>query len=331
MIVAALLAAGALLLMLANPRAALTGWMGACVAFSAVPAAALCLMAMMKLIPGAWGEALRLTCEAGSLLALPALAAFVPVMLGSPLIYPWGGAAAPSPFQQAWLGPVAYAIRTLLWFGLLWYAARQIRARRRTTAMAAAALVAFPLLGSLAAVDWLMALDLKFASSSFGLQILILSVTLGFATLLRFRLSTGRAPFRPGVLGALLLTLLLMWAYIQFLTFFISWSPGLPDGAAWYLRRTGGWSVAAWAFGVLGGVPLLLLLLARARTNPLWLAWLCTAVIAGKAIEFGWFALPGTGVVGIAAYCLAIAAFALVTAIGLRLALRSRIAARSAG
>lgn len=150
----------------------------------------------------------------------------------------------------------------------------------------------------------------------------------GSAVLLAFRLRSGSAPFRPGILGALLLTLMLMWAYIQFLTFFISWSPGLPEGAAWYLRRTGGWGWASVGFGALGGVPLLMLLLARFRKSPVWLVRLCAAVMLGKAIEFAWFALPGTEAVGIAAYMLALAGFALVTLAGLRIALRRRVSAR---
>lgn len=325
---AAGLGLGALLLALIDPRAAFTGYMGACVPFAAIPAGAFCLMAMMTLIPGAWGEELRLTCEAGSLLALPALAAFTPVMLASPFIYPWALEPPASPFQAIWLGPVPFAIRTVLWFALLWFASREVRSRRRTRAVSAAGLVLFPILGSLAAIDWLMALDLKFASSAFGLQILILSVGLAFAVLLLFRLRSGSPPYRPGVLGGLLLALLLMWAYIQFLTFFISWSAGLPDGAAWYLRRTGGWAMASIAFGLQGGVPLLMLLLARFRNSPLWLARLCTAVIAGKLVEFAWFAVPGTGVLGIAAYTLALAAFSLLATIGLSIALRRRVDAR---
>lgn len=324
---AAALALGALSLALLDARAALTGYMGACVPFAAIPAGAFCLMAMMKLVPGAWGRQLRLTCEAGSLLALPALAAFVPVMLASPLIYPWARGTETA-FQAVWLGPGQFAVRSTLWFALLWLGAREIRARRRTRLVSAAGLVAFPILGSLVAVDWLMALDLKFSSSAFGLQMLVLSVGLAFAVLLLFRLSCGPAPYRPGVLGGVLLALMLTWAYLEFLSFLISFSADLPGGAAWYLRRTGAWTVASVAFALLGGVPLLMLLPARVRTSPAWLARLCVAVIAGRLVEFGWLALPGTGLVGIGAYLLAVAALSIVTAIGLRSAMRYRVAAR---
>ncbi len=322
-------AVASLALALIDPAAALTGWLGAAAAFAAIPAGSLCLLAMMTLIPGVWGEALRLTCEAGTLLALPALLAFVPVLLGMGVIYPWMIHGPQTPFQSVWLGPLPFALRTMLWFALLWSASGAIRARHRTRAVAAGALVAFPVLGSLVAIDWLMSLDLKLASSAFGLQILILSVTLAFAVLLLFRITLGGRPYRVGVSGGLLLCLLLMWAYIQFLTFFILWSPGLPDGAAWYGRRAGGWDAAEWAFALLGGWPLLALLLARFRRNAAWLARLCISVIAGKLIEFAWFALPGSGPLAVASFALAAAALASVTAVGLAVAMRRRIGTRA--
>lgn len=325
---AAALLVAALALVLVDPRAALTGWLAASVAFAAVPAGSVCLLAMMRLIPGAWGEDLRLSCEAGSLLALPALAAFVPVMLGSALIYPWGRQPPGSAFQAFWLGPLAFALRTMAWFGLLWWASRELRARRRTGAVAAGGLVAFALLGSVVADDWLMALDARFASSAFGLQNLVLWVLLAFAVLLRLRLSVGRAPGHPAVLGGVLLTLLLLWAYIQFLTFFIAWSADMPDNARWYLARTGGWSAVAGLFGLLGGVPLLALLFPAVRGDPRRLGVACIAVIAGKLLEFAWFALPGSDAVGIAADVLASAGLVLATMAGFGLALRRRIGAR---
>ncbi|TCM14374.1 hypothetical protein EDF56_11319 [Novosphingobium sp. PhB165] len=327
--IAALCAAAALALTWFDPGAALTGWLGAATAFAGLPAGSLCLLAMMKLIPGAWGEALRLTCEAGTMLALPAFITFLPVMAGTAFIYPWMSHRPDTAFQIFWLGPFAFALRTVLWFALLWGAARSIRARRRSRAIAVAALIALPVLGSLVAVDWLMSLDLKFASSAFGLQMLILSLCLAYCALLMFRIAIGSRPYRIGVLGALLLTLLLIWAYIQFLTFFISWSPGLPEGAEWYGRRAGGWDLAEWAFALLGAIPLIMLLFAAIRADAVWLLRLSVLVIAGKLIEFAWFALPGRGVIAVVSFLLASLAFSLLASAALGLALRRRIARRA--
>ena len=97
------------------------------------------------------------------------------------------------------------------------------------------------------------------------------------------RLAAGR-PRHTGVLGGLLLTLLLLWAYFQFMPFLIVWSGNLPDGVGWYLaRRSSGWVAAIVAAAVLGGVPLFALFAPQVRQSPRWLGWCAMAVLAGKA------------------------------------------------
>lgn len=326
-VVACLCALGLAIL---DPRGALTGWLGAAAAFAGIPAGALCLQSMMRLIPGTWGEEMRLSCEAGALLAIPALVAFVPVLSGLALIYPETPAA--STFRAVWMTPFAIGLRTLLWFAIVIASGALLRRRWKTVPVAIVFLILFALLGSFVAVDWLMALERGFASSGFGLTILILWVNIAFAALLLLRLPLGRAPRRPGVLGALLLTMLLMWAYIQFLSFFIEWSPGLRDGAAYYGQRIGGvWSAEIAVFGALGLVPLLLLLLPRFRRSRRWLMALSASVLAGKLLEFAWFALPGRGGVGVAAFLLTAVGLGLLAVALLPVALRRRVGARMSG
>ena len=311
-------------------RPVLTGWMAAAFAFQSVPAGALCLQAMMRLIPGRWGEELRLTCEAGVLLTPLAGAAFLPVVLGMGWIYPWVSHPPDVAFQQLWLAPLPFAMRTILWFALIFVTGWLMRRRVRTGIVATATVIVFPLLGSLVGIDWLLSLTPSFASSAFGLQMLILMVTIAFAALLLLRLAAGTPPRRLWVLGGVLLTLMLLWAYLQFLPFFIVWSGNLPPGASWYLTRANpGWGAATIAFSVLGGVPLLLLIaLPAARRDPRWLSALCVLVLAGKLIELAWFALPGCGLAGVLAYAGSCGALGLVAIGALRLAFKRRIGAR---
>jgi len=328
-LVGAVLAALALAMALVWPKEALTGWLCAVFALFAIPAGALLFQMIMRLIPGAWGEELRLTCEAAALLVPLGAIAFLPVLLGAGIIYPWASRAPISAFQGAWMGVVPFAIRTILWFAFLFYAAKLMRGRRSTATVAAAGLVLFPVLGSLVGIDWLMTLSHDFASSGFGLQMLILIAVIAFAAMLLLRLSIGRPPFRPSVLGGLLLTLLLLWAYLQFLPFFILWSSNLPPGARWIEARASlGWDAAEWTFGLLGGVPLLILLFARFRHDPRWLRWLAASVLLGKLVEIAWFGLPEAGAPAVLAYLLALAGLGALAAAALPLALRHRVAAR---
>jgi len=329
LILAALLAAGALLPALFAPGPVLTAWLPAAWFLLGVPTGTLVLALMMRLIPGAWGEELRLSAEAATLLTLPALVALLPILLALAAVYPWAGAgpASLSPFQQAWLAPVPFAARTLVHGALLLWLGARLRARRSTRATAAIGVVVLPLTTSALAYDWLLSLDPGFGSSAFGLRQLALQVTIAFAAMLLLRLGSGRTPKRPGVLGALLLTLLLINVYLMFLPFFIIWSGNLATEVPWYAARgRGGWAAAVWVFGLTGGLPILPLLFARVRRSARWLRGLSLAVLLAAAIELGWTVLPGRGTP-----LLCLVAFAAVTcflAAALPVALRYRIARR---
>ena len=325
----ALVCVGVLFASLWSPRAILTGWLGGAAAFGAIPSGSLLLMMMMRLIPGVWGDDLRLSAEAATLLTPLAAAAMLPVLICMGAIYPWVGERSLRPFQLFWLSPLPFVLRSLLRFAAQWWLGHRMRARRRQTATAAAGVVLMPLLTSLVAVDWLMSLDAEFASSAFGLEFLQREVTIAFSTLLLLRLNLGRAPVRPAVLGGLLLTLLLLSAYFLFLPFFVIWSSNLAPNVEWYARRWSmEWEAVAWAFGLLGGVPLLALLFARVRSSLLWLKLLSIAVLLSTLLQLAWVTLPGRGALAALACCTTVAGLGLIAAALLPVAIRHRIAAR---
>ena len=299
-------AIGALLVVLAAPRDALTGWLGAASFVAGLPAGALMLLLMMPMISGKWIEDLRGPARLlGALWPLAALA-FVPVLIGMAAIYPWFGAQPHSAFAGVWLNPLFFAARTVGWFVLAWFVAARAAAPMRE-GIAAGLLIAVVLADNFAATDWLMTLDPELASSAFGAQVIALDVCAGLAAMILLRLAAGR-PRHTGVLGGLLLTLLLLWAYFQSMPFLIVWSGNLPDGVGWYLaRRSSGWVAAIVAAAVLGGVPLFALFAPQVRQSPRWLGWCAMAVLAGKAIEFAWLALPGRGAMAVLAWLLALA------------------------
>ena len=92
-----------------------------------------------------------------------------------------------------------------------------------------------------------MSLDPHFASSAYGLiaiaemGLLALSVSV-FAAVVGPPLDDGTMR----VLGKLLLGLLVLWAYLDFMQVLIVWQSDLPNEAPWYIvRSTGGWGIAA--------------------------------------------------------------------------------------
>ncbi|EZP74464.1 hypothetical protein BV96_00554 [Sphingomonas paucimobilis] len=324
-----IICAAVLLASLWSPRAVLTGWLGGAVAFGAIPSGALLLMMMMRLIRGAWGDELRLSAEAATLLTPLAAIAMLPVLIGTGAVYPWMSDRSLHPFQLVWLSPAPFLLRTALRFGAQWWLGHRMRVRRRQTVTAAAGVVLMPLLTSLVAVDWLMSLEPGFASSAFGLDFMQREVTIAFCALLLLRLGSGRAPGRLSVLGGLLLTLLLLSAYFLFLPFFVIWSSNLAPNVEWYARRwDAGWDAAAWAFGLLGGVPLLALLFAHVRSGVLWLRMLSVAVLMSCVLQLAWVALPGRGGLAALTFCASVAGLGLIAASLLPVALRRRVRAR---
>lgn len=311
----------ALLLAFLGPRDALTGWLGAAATLEGFPIGALILLLTMRLVAGRWTEDLRGPARLlGALWPLAALA-FVPVLAGMASIYPWFGAPPHSPFSGVWLNPLFFIARTVGWFGLAWWVAARA-AGEISEGFAAGMLIALTLWANFVNSDWLMTLDPNFASSAFGAQVIAFGATEALAAMILLRLMAG-TPRYTGIMGAMLITLLLMWAYFQFMPFLIIWSGNIPDSVHWYAdRATAVWQSMIAVASVLGGVPLLALFAPQVRNSPRWLGRCAVAVLAGRVLEFGWLVLPGRGWLAAVAWLIALAGLGCLGAAALLRAAR---------
>jgi hypothetical protein len=309
----------ALALLFVDARAALGGWLAAAVWLGALPVGALGLLMMMRLIPGPWRGELGLWAERTLLLMPLAALALVPVLIGVGRLYPWVDLPLHG-YRAAYLSVWTYELRSIVFFGaaivLAWWLVRPSGA-----ALAAGGLVAFTLFDTTMMVDWLMSLDPAFHSSGFGLYGLSIQFTVAISGLIMLRLAMGPAGERTAVLGGLLLTALLTWAYLAFMQYFILWSGNLPHGVSWYrLRGGGGWTAVEYAIAICALAPLFLLFFPPVREGRFWLIGLCLVVLLGKALEFAWLVLPTTGdtAVGVASMALAMAGLAALAAVVLQ-------------
>jgi hypothetical protein len=249
---------------------------------------------MIRLIPGRWGAELRPLAD-GALMLLPlAAVSILPVLLAPSALYGWANTAPESAFRAAYLTPWFFSLRTLAFFAVTMLLAFLLLNRRRDlSALSAVGLIVLVLIDTMIATDWLMSLDAGFHSSGFGLYVLSIQVTIALAFLILARLREPGA--QANVLGGLLLTALLLWAYFAFMQYVIIWSGNLPEGVLWYQRRAAGfWSLAEYAIGALHLAPAFLLLFGAMRRSPSWLAALALSTLIGKTMEAAWLVLPAS-------------------------------------
>ncbi|HZT81603.1 MAG TPA: hypothetical protein VFA26_15360 [Gemmataceae bacterium] len=280
----------------------------------------LAILMVYHLTGGAWGLLIRRFLEAGTW-TIPLLALlFIPVGCGLWYLYLWARpdrvAADPKlQWKQVYLNVPFWWLRAIiyfvLWTALTWFlntwsrredATGDPRIQGRLARLSAFGLVVFGVCMHFAAVDWIMSLQPDFRSSIFGPLMVSRQVLSGLALMLVVMTwLADRPPLRDllsvealGDLGNLLLTFLIIWAYMAFFQFMLIWIANLPFEVIWYLDRTrGGWRWVAWALIVFGfAVPFFLLLQRPVKRNPANLRWVAGLVLFMQLVFTDFQVLP---------------------------------------
>jgi hypothetical protein len=256
-----------------------------------------------QLTGGAWGETIRPPLlRAARWLPLACLL-FLPVLAGMHLLYPWAGAHVPepdTPFRRWWFTPGLFVVRSVaylvLWSVLAWI---ETRARRRSAGRAAVCLLVYGVSVSLAATDWIMALQPEWYSSVFGWLAATGQMLTGLA-LAVVLIDREAARKRLPDLGNLLMMYVLTWAYLAYVQFLIIWAADLPREIAWYLRRdTPVWHAVAWGLLALHGAgPVAILLSRHAKQGPRLMGMLAALLLAAHLLDCWWLVLPSIGRAG---------------------------------
>ena len=294
-----------------SPPAALHGWIIGFCFVGGIPLGALALLLVHGLTGGRWGEAHRPTLLSFATAVPFTIVLVLPLIIGARLAYPW--AADPSTAGRGvatlYLNPLSFGLRSVVGLGicggLAWLAARG-RLGLLATGLGLCAYVVF---ANAAAYDWLLSLAPRFTTSAFGAQVIVgqMLSALCLATLMS-RADAEETSW--GDLGALMLALTLGESYLILMGMLIDWYGDLPDQAAWYMRRTlHGWAWLEGAGALLGSaLPMLALLFARVRDDPVLLRPVALFILTGLLIEEVWLVAPGTeaasgllGVVAVAA------------------------------
>jgi hypothetical protein len=277
------------------------------------------LVLLHYLMGGRWGIFIRRTAEAAARNIWLLAVLFIPVILGVRYIYPWAqpevvAADAVLQHRAAYLNLPFFLVRSAIYF-LVWIVLVMRLTRWSSTPeytadpemvsrlqrRSAFGLILFGLTMSFAAVDWIKSIDPHWYSSIYPLLIIVGQVLGGLALALvltpAFSARTILAKFlTPGLyrdLGAILLSAVLVWAYIAFSQYIIIWGANLPHEVTWFLDRSQGWMfVILVVITVQFVLPFMVLLSLRAKRNPKILAGLSAVILMMRLLDNFWQVKP---------------------------------------
>jgi hypothetical protein len=283
---------------------------------------ALILLMIFHASHAKWPVVVRRVLEvmAASLAIFPLL--FVPIALGLQRLYPW---AAPDGLdaelkelvhhRAPFYTPAFFILRASLYFViwiliarvLLWWSTRQdtglwpqLTARAWKLGAGGLPLVGFAL--TFASIDWLMTLQVRWASSMWGVYYFAGGFVAAIALLIVIVAAahSGHALgdlVRPAhflSLGKLLLAFVCFWAYIAFSQYMLVWIANLPDENGFILLRLRGPFRAIGIALALGhfALPFALLLSRERKANPTALAIIAVQILVMHALDLVWVVMP---------------------------------------
>lgn len=286
------------------PAAFPHAWLAATVAWISWPIGCMGLLLIHALTGGNWGYAVRPQLVAGmSTLALAPLA-LTPLALVAPRLYPWLNPSVSAHMANgSYLnlpGLVARGVIYLgVWLALAWVILRALRsadADARLARVAPLGLMLLALTATFASIDTIMALEPRFASSVFGLMriaeigLLALSVSVLASAL-------GESSREiTSALGRLLLAVIILWIYLDFVQLLIVWQSNLPHEAPWYLKRwSGGWGVVAGLIALTHfALPFVALLSPRLQRSRSAMAFIAGLLVLSAILRSWWLVLPAS-------------------------------------
>jgi hypothetical protein len=285
-----------------------------------IPLGCLGVLMLHHLTGGWWGYPIRRLLEAGSRTFLLMVVLFIPLRFGMAQLYVWarpGGIPGDAihHFKQVYLAPGFFTVRAIAYFAIClalsyllnkWSREQDYtgdpKIIQRLSALSGPGLVVWGLVATAAAIDWVMSLEPEWFSTIYGMLFMVVEalVSMSFVIFL-LRMLSDREPIKDAVsakqlndLGNLLLTFLLLWAYLSFSQFLLIWAGNLKDEIPWYMERAfGGWGEVAVVLIVLHFfVPFFILLRRPLKRQLRMLSLVAGFLIVLSFVDIYWLVVP---------------------------------------
>jgi hypothetical protein len=285
-----------------------------------VPVGCEAILMMHHLTGGWWGLPIRRLLEAGTRTMWVMAVLFIPVLLGMSRLYDWAQPdkvkADPiliykSPYMNQPFFTVRSIIYFVIWIALAWvlnkWSADQDRTadpgiEGRFITLSAPGLILWGIAVTYSSVDWFMSLEPHWFSTIYGMLWMMVASLLAMS-LIVFVLQriSGFEPVKSVILpsrlidlGNLMLAFLMLWAYLSFSQFLITWQGNVSDEITWYQTRMfHGWRPVAILLIIAHfAVPFLLLLQRPIKRRIARLSLVSAILIVLTLCDVYWLILP---------------------------------------
>lgn len=313
-----------------SPRAFYPAWLAGFYFWLSMPVGALGMLLIWDLTGGRWGPLARLPLSAMAMTMPLFLLLFLPVIAGLPALYPWTHKSVAAHLHNGWyLNLGFFFLRAGLYF-LIWIGFAAWRVLRRPGPGGGApqglqwvSAIGVLLMGyslTYAGIDWIMSTEPDWFSSIYGMVVgsgqfiaaisfalVLLSIGARSAVAVggtaaatgpgeASALSTGD-PFTPALasLAAVLVAVIVFWAYTSFCQWLIIWEENLHTEIHWFIERWAApwgdviYTLAAAQFFV----PFIVLVWTPAKRNPTVVRSVCVLLLLADLLNVWWLVLPG--------------------------------------
>jgi hypothetical protein len=278
-----------------EPKEFYGAWLAALTVLAGFALGSVGLVLANILTGGRWGAVVQPSLRAGVAAVPLLLPAAVPFALGLSVLYPWArpGAHTANAF---YLNVPYFALRSaaylLLWLVLAALVLGGVGLRR----IAPPALFLLGISVSFAAIDTTMSLDPSFTSSIYGMLTACDMVLLALSVAVL--VTAGQAPDALRAdLGKLLLALVILFIYLDFMQLLIVWQSDLASESPWYLVRSRGYWGALRIIIAVGHfvLPFALLLSSRMQRSRRIILGVAGLLVFVEVLRAWWTVLPALG------------------------------------